>query len=114
MGRGSGVAANSGVGHRGGSDLVWLWLWHRLVALAPIQPLAWELPDRVGAAQKKQEKKKEKRKKKKKKKREREIGYTFLNLHKGPLDTPRHIPCSTQDAAVNTQCVWLRAVSRYD
>ena len=32
------------VGHRSGLDLVWLWLWHRLVAAALIQPLAWEPP----------------------------------------------------------------------
>ena len=25
-------------------DLALLWLWHRLAAAAPIQPLAWELP----------------------------------------------------------------------
>ena len=28
---------------RHGSDLVWLWLWRRLVAVAPIQPLAQAL-----------------------------------------------------------------------
>ena len=28
-----------------------LWLWHRLVATAPIGPLAWEPPYAVGAAQ---------------------------------------------------------------
>ena len=32
------------VGHRRGSDPVLLWLWHRLVAAAPIRPLALELP----------------------------------------------------------------------
>ena len=31
-----------GVGDREGSDLALLWLW--LAAVAPIQPLAWELP----------------------------------------------------------------------
>ena len=30
------------VGHRRGSDPVWLWLWRRPAAVAPIQPLAWE------------------------------------------------------------------------
>ena len=25
-------------------DLAWLWLWHRLAAASPIQPLAWKLP----------------------------------------------------------------------
>ena len=28
-----------------------LWPWHRPVATAPIQPLAWETPYAVGAAQ---------------------------------------------------------------
>ena len=27
-----------------------LWLWHRLAATAPIQPLAWELPYAAGVA----------------------------------------------------------------
>ena len=39
-----------GVGHRLGLDLVLLWLWHRLVATAPVQPLAWELPYAAGVA----------------------------------------------------------------
>ena len=41
--------------YRRGSDPVWLWLWCRWAAAAPIRPLAWELPL----------KKKKKRKKKK-------------------------------------------------
>ena len=40
-----------GVGCRCGSDPVLLWLWHRPVAAAPIQPLAWEPPYAAGAAQ---------------------------------------------------------------
>ena len=35
---------NCGIDHRCGSDLVLLWLWYRPVAIAPIWPLAWELP----------------------------------------------------------------------
>ena len=31
-------------------DLVLPWLWRRLAAAAPIQPLAWELPYAIGAA----------------------------------------------------------------
>ena len=42
-----------GVGHRCGSDPELLWLWCRLAAVAPIQPLAWELPHGTGAALKK-------------------------------------------------------------
>ena len=30
-----------GVGHRHGSEFVWLWLW--TAAEAPIRPLAWEV-----------------------------------------------------------------------
>ena len=48
-----------GVGHRHGSDPALLWLWCRLVATAPIRPLAWEPPYAVGAALEKTKKKKE-------------------------------------------------------
>ena len=37
---GSGVAMSCGVGHRCGSDLLLLWLWHRSVSTAQIWPLA--------------------------------------------------------------------------
>ena len=57
-----------GVGHRRGSDLALLWLWCRPAAVAPIQPLAWEPPYAVGAAQEIAKKPKKKKKKKKKKK----------------------------------------------
>ena len=39
-----------GEGHRCGSDLALLWLWHRPVTTAPITPLAWELPYAMGMA----------------------------------------------------------------
>ena len=42
-------------------DLALLWLWHRLAAVAPIPPLAWELPYAVGAALKKKKKEKKSR-----------------------------------------------------
>ena len=45
-----------GVGHRRGSDLAWLWC--RLVATAPIRPLAWEPPYATGVALKRQKDKK--------------------------------------------------------
>ena len=35
-------------------DLVLLWLWHRLTAVAPIRPLAWETPHATGVALKRQ------------------------------------------------------------
>ena len=46
-----------GVGRRRSSDLVLLWLWCRPVAVALIQPLAWEPPYALGAALKRKEKK---------------------------------------------------------
>ena len=39
-----------GVGCRGSSDPVLLWLWRRLVATALIRRLAWKPPYAVGAA----------------------------------------------------------------
>ena len=39
-----------GVGHRLSSDLMLLWLWHRLAAVTPIGPLAWELPQASSVA----------------------------------------------------------------
>ena len=43
---------------RHSSDLVLLWLWRRLAAVALIQPPTWELPYVVGVALKRQKKKK--------------------------------------------------------
>ena len=48
-----------GVGCRRGSDPTLLWWWHRPVAAAPIQSLAWEPPYATGSALKRQKKKKE-------------------------------------------------------
>ena len=39
-----------GTGHRGSLDLALSWLWCKLAAAAPFQPLAWELPYVAGAA----------------------------------------------------------------
>ena len=50
-------AMSCGVGRRHSSDLAWLWLWCRLVATAPIGPLAWEPLYATGAALKRKEKK---------------------------------------------------------
>ena len=47
-----GVAVSFGVGHRHGSDLALLWLWHRLAAVSPIKSLAWESPYATGAKKK--------------------------------------------------------------
>ena len=49
-----------GVGCRWGLDpmLLWLWLWHRPAAAAPIKPLAWEPPYAASAALKRRQKKK--------------------------------------------------------
>ena len=43
------LAVSCGVGCRCGSDLVLLWLWRRLAAVALIQPLAWDAPYASGA-----------------------------------------------------------------
>ena len=51
-----------GVGRRRGSDLELLWLWHRLAAVAPIGPLAWEAPYADAALKSKKKKKKKKKK----------------------------------------------------
>ena len=48
-----------GIDCRCGSDHELLWLLHRPVAAAPIQPLAWELPYAAGLAIKKGKFKKE-------------------------------------------------------
>ena len=52
-GRGSSVAVIRGVGCRYSLDPTLLWLWCRLAAIAPIGPLAWELPYATGDALKK-------------------------------------------------------------
>ena len=50
-----------GVGHRHGSDLALLWLWHRLVATAPIRALAWEPPYAAEVALEKAKRQKKKK-----------------------------------------------------
>ena len=57
MGSGSGIAVSCGVGHRGDSDPV---LGGR--GVAPIRPLAWELPYAMGTALKRQKNKNKKNK----------------------------------------------------
>ena len=55
-----------GLGWRCGLDLALLWMWDRPVAVAPIQPLAWEPPYAAGMALKETKDKRQKKKKKKK------------------------------------------------
>ena len=51
------------VGHRYGSNLALLWLWHRPAATAPIRPLPWEPPyAAAGVALEKTKKTKQKHK----------------------------------------------------
>ena len=50
-----------GVGRRCGSDPALLWLWHRPVDTAPIQPLTSEPPYAAGAALENTKKKKKKK-----------------------------------------------------
>ena len=78
MGQGSGVAVSSGIGGRHSSDLVLLWLWCRPVAIAPIRPLAWELPYAVGAALKRQKDQKKKKKRRRRRRRRTYIGFGLL------------------------------------
>ena len=58
MGRGYGIAVNCVVGHTCGSDPALLGIWYRLAAIAPISPMAWELPFAMSVALKKQKTKK--------------------------------------------------------
>ena len=51
-----------GVVHRHSSDPMLLWLWHRLAATAPIQPLAWEPPYAMGVALEKVKRQKKEKK----------------------------------------------------
>ena len=66
-----------GVGRRCGSDPVLLWLWHRLVAIAQISPLAWELPYAAGVALGKTKR----QKKKKKERNSLDLNYTIFNMY---------------------------------
>ena len=50
----TGIAVSCCIGHRSAQ----IWPWHRLAAVALIQPPAWELPYDLGAALKKKKKKK--------------------------------------------------------
>ena len=43
-----------------GKDPMWLWLWCRPAAAAPIRPLSWELPCAASAALKSKKKKEKK------------------------------------------------------
>ena len=49
------LPVSCGIGHRPGSDPTLLWLWCRPVAVALVQPLAWELPYAMGMALKKRD-----------------------------------------------------------
>ena len=51
-----------GGGCRRGSDLALLWLWHRLAAVAPMRPLAWEPPYAMGTTLEKTNKTKQNKK----------------------------------------------------
>ena len=50
------VAMSCGVGHRHGSNPLFLWLWCRPIVIALTGPLAWEPPCAVGAALKRKKK----------------------------------------------------------
>ena len=63
MGSGSRIAMSCSVSRRISLDPTLLWLWHRLAATGPFQPLAWEPPYAAGAALKKQKKKRKEKEK---------------------------------------------------
>ena len=65
MGKGSGVAASYGIGHRCGSDPVLPRLWCRPAAVALIQPLLQKLPNTIDAVVKAKQRREEKRKERK-------------------------------------------------
>ena len=71
-----------GVDHRHGSDPA-LWLWHRLAAVAPIQPLAWEFPYVMGVDLKSKKKKKKIKKQNKTKKQNKKIYCVWRTGEKG-------------------------------
>ena len=71
-----------GVGHKCGSDLALLWLWHRPAAEAPIRPLAWEPPYDKAVALKKKNKNKKAKGGKKKRIRAMSTCYTHMLLLK--------------------------------
>jgi len=50
-----------GVGGRRGSDPALLWLWCGLAAVAPVQPLAWNLAHATGVPSLPKKKKKKKK-----------------------------------------------------
>ena len=56
--KGSSLSTSCSIGRRHGLDLALLWLWRRPAAIAPIQPIASELPHTAGSALKKQTNKK--------------------------------------------------------
>ena len=82
-----------GVGRRHSSDPVWLWLWRRPAATAPIGPLAWEPLYAAGAALEMAKRQKDKKKKKKKSK-EQFSGATERNhaIHLNPHSCHHVIP----------------------
>ena len=76
---------NCGVGHRGGSDPVLLWLWHRPAAVALMKLLAWELPYAVGMALKSKQTNKQK-------KPEHQLHTWFYSRHWEGSEVQHEIP----------------------
>ena len=84
-------------------DLALLWLWCRLAAAAPIQPLAWEPPNAASVALKKTKDRKEKKKKKSLAGSQRGNAHcfplldkTFLILYSRKSNQPGHICPSSE------------------
>ena len=88
-------------GHRCGSDPEVLWLWCRLVAVAPIQALAWEPTHAAGMALKSKKAKQQQQKRNsflascQRKldftigRRETDYYFFFLGLHPQHIEFPR-------------------------
>ena len=84
-----------------------LWLWHRLAAIAPIHPLAWEFPYATGVAikgERKKEREREREKKKRKGKEKRgEERKGKSRTKKNEKDTKSHTFSATKS--------WLKIVT---
>ena len=100
------------IGHRPGSDLVLLWLWHNPAAAAPIHPLAWEHLYAVVVVALKRPKKK----KKKERERKREWSQLWERSKKsGETDiwafswcnSSKYHPKGAPGAWQNKYCLWF-------
>ena len=76
-----------GAGRRCGLDPALLWLWHRLMAMAPIDPVVWEPPYAARVAQEMA------KRPKKKKGEESEMSVLQNNFHRLYVYSQRRESC---------------------